>query len=58
MAVLSPLVVLLTIWDAVASAGAGLAAPASGLGTFVVLVLFDKGRLLGDARLLRRRGED
>jgi len=57
MAVLSPLVVLLTIWDAAASAGAGLAAPASALGTFVLLVLFEKGHLASAARLLRRRSE-
>ena len=57
MAVLSPVVVLLTIWDAAASAGSGLAAPASGLGTLVLLVLFEKGSLANGARLLRRRGE-
>ena len=57
MAMLSPLVVLLTIWEAAASAGSGLAAPASALGTFVVVVLFEKGHLANGARLLRRRSE-
>jgi hypothetical protein len=57
MAVLSPLVVLMTIWDAAASAGSGLAAPASGLGTLVLLVLVEKGHLVNGARLLRRRDE-
>jgi hypothetical protein len=55
MAVLSPLVVLMTIWDAAASAGSGLAAPASGLGTLVLLVLVEKGHLVNGARLVRRR---
>ena len=57
MAMLSPVVVLLTIWDAAASAGSGLAAPASGLGTLVLLVLFEKGHLANGARLFRRRLE-
>jgi hypothetical protein len=57
MAVLSPLVVLMTIWDAAASAGSGLAAPASGLGTFVLLVLLEKGHLGNGAGLLRRRSD-
>lgn len=57
MAMLSPVVVLLTIWEAAASAGSGLAAPASGLGTFVLLVLFEKGHLANGARLFRRRLE-
>lgn len=55
-AIAGPVLVLLTIWDAAASAGSGLAAPASGLGTFVLIVLFDRTRL-GDIRLLRRRSE-
>ena len=57
MAILSPIVVLLTIWDAATSAGSGLAAPASGLGTFVLLVLFERGHLANGARLFRRRAE-
>jgi hypothetical protein len=57
MAVLSPLVVLMTILDAAASAGSGLAAPASGLGTFVILVLLEKGHLANGGGLLRRRGD-
>jgi hypothetical protein len=57
MAMLSPVVVLLTIWDAATSAGSGVAAPASGLGTFVLLVLFEKGQLANGARLFRRRSE-
>lgn len=58
MAVLSPIVVLLTVWDAVASAGSGLAAPASALGTFVMLILFEKGHVAdAGARLLGRRTE-
>lgn len=56
MAVVGPVLVLMTMWDAAASAGSGLAAPASGLGTFVLLILLDKTRL-GDARLLRRGSE-
>lgn len=54
MSVLTPVVVLLTIWDAITSAGSGVAAPASGLGTFVLLVLFDKTRLGAGNGLLRR----
>ena len=57
MAILSPVVVLLTIWDAATSAGSGVAAPASGLGTFVLLVLLEKGQLANGARLFRRRAE-
>lgn len=57
MTMLSPIVVLLTIWDAAASAGSGLAAPASGLGTLVLLILVEKGHLANGARLVRRRIE-
>ena len=54
MVVLTPFIVVWTIWDAVTSAGSGLAAPASGLATFVVLILFDKSRLPAPNGLLRR----
>ena len=53
--VLTPFVVLWTILDAATSAGSGMAAPASGLATFVLLVLFDKSQLARADGLLRRK---
>lgn len=58
MAVLSPFLVVLTIWDAASSAGSGVAAPASGLGTFVLIVLLDRSRLASKADLAGRPDDD
>jgi hypothetical protein len=58
MTVLSPLLVLLTIWEAASSAGSGMAAPASGLGTFVLLVLVDRSRLAKEHALRSGNVED
>ena len=55
MVMTTPFVVLWTIWDALSSAGSGLAAPASGLATFVGLILFDRGRLAAPNGLVRKR---
>ncbi len=57
MTVLSPLLVLVTIWDAASSAGSGMAAPASGLGTFVLLLLVDRSRLAKEHALRSRDDE-
>lgn len=50
LAVFSPFLALMTIWDAIMSAGSGLVAPAAGLAAVVAVVIVDRRSLLAKFR--------
>ena len=50
LAVFSPFLALLTIWDAIMSAGSGLVAPAAGLAAVVAVAIVDRRALLARLR--------